>query len=448
MSIAQHKAVLVLALPMILSNVTSPLLGLVDTAVIGHMDEPYYLGGVAVGSMIITLIFWLMGFLRMATTGMVAQAFGREQVNAQAKLLIQGLCIALAISLLILVLQHPIKSLALWLAGASAEVSAQAQSYYSVRIWATPMALTNLVLMGWLLGRQQAKLAMVAVIVTNCVNLSLDLWFVIGLGWGVQGVAWASLLAESCSMVLLLVFANRQLTSMGLSVVVALKRHLAINGLGALLALKRDIFIRSACLQAVFSFITFQGARLGDIPLAANAILLNFLMLISYALDGFAYSAEAQVGQAYGQNKPERLHFLVKLNLLWGAFSGLCFSLAFLLFGEHLIALMTGIAEVQEYAKEYLMWVIALPLLSFLCYLMDGVYIGAAKGAVMRNSMMVSALAVFFPMWWILHSFGLTNTALWAALSAFMVARGLTLSGHYSWSIARRRFINNAAQSI
>ncbi|GLP95948.1 MATE family efflux transporter [Paraferrimonas sedimenticola] len=435
-----HKAVLALALPMILSNITSPLLGLVDTAVIGHMDQPYYLGGVAVGSMIITLIFWLMGFLRMATTGKVAQSFGANDSAAQIQLLAQGLMVALVIAFGILLLQWPIWQLAHWLAGASAEVSEQAQRYFEIRVWASPMALVNLVLMGWLLGRQKSKLAMYAVILTNCLNLTLDLWFVIGLGWGVAGVAWASLLAETGSMLLLLWFTRGQLRSLGETWLGTLQKYAKLAGLGSLLALNRDIFIRSACLQAVFSFMTFQGARLGDIPLAANAILLNFLMLISYALDGFAYSAEAQVGRAYGQGENQALNKAVRLNLIWGFGSALIFSLAFGLFGSALIHLMTGISEVREYALTYLPWVVALPLLSFLCYLMDGIYIGAAKGQQMRDSMIFSAFVVFFPLWWLMSDLG--NTALWAALSVFMLARGISLYGHYRWRLARGGFIS------
>ncbi|ABV34793.1 MATE efflux family protein [Shewanella sediminis HAW-EB3] len=434
----KNRQLLALALPMILSNITVPLLGLVDTAVVGHLSNAYYLGGVAVGSTIITLILWMLGFLRMATTGLVAQSFGAGDTQAQYKLLLQAGSLALILGLSAIVLQLPILNGALMLTDATAEVERYCREYFQIRIWSTPFALLNLVLLGWLLGRQQPKAAMWQLIVANTVNIALDLLFVLGLDWGVKGAALASVFADISGFLVALMMVYKQVQKTGGFDLFKLSKTLSLTSYHQLLSLNADIFIRSLCLQIAFAFMTFQGAGLGDNTVAANAVLLNLLLLISYALDGIAYYAEAEVGRAYGQRNKALMRDSVTLAWLWSGISAILFTLLFAFGGGAIINLLTSIEAVRLVAEQYLFWIIILPLLSFGSYLFDGVYIGAAMGKVMRNSMIISTFGVFFPIWYLLQDMG--NHALWAAMSAFMLARSMTLTLHYRYRLRNKGF--------
>lgn len=433
----QNRQLFALALPMILSNITVPLLGLVDTAVIGHLSDAYYLGGVALGSTIITLIIWLLGFLRMATTGLVAQAYGANDTASQLKLLVQGAMLATGLGIAVILLQLPILNLALGLSEASMEVERYCREYFQVRVWSTPFALLNLVMLGWLLGRQQPKAAMWQLILANLANIILDVLFVMGFGWGVKGAALASVCADITAFSVALYMVLQQLKLSSQFKFDQLRVHLTFAGYGKLLKLNSDIFIRSLCLQAAFAFMTFHGAGLGDNTVAANAVLLNLLLLISYALDGIAYYAEAEVGKAYGQKRAQQLHEAVVLAWCWSAITAVGFTLIFSLWGSHIIELLTSIDKVRTTAQTYLIWLVLLPLWSFSSYLFDGVYIGAAQGKVMRNSMIIATFGAFFPTWYLLQSLlpsEQANHALWAAMTAFMLMRSLTLAAHYRFS--------------
>ncbi|MEL4242818.1 MATE family efflux transporter [Shewanella xiamenensis] len=433
----KNRQLFALALPMILSNITVPLLGLVDTAVIGHLSDAYYLGGVALGSTIITLIIWLLGFLRMATTGLVAQAYGANDTASQLKLLVQGAMLATGLGIAVILLQLPILNLALGLSEASAEVERYCREYFQFRVWSTPFALLNLVMLGWLLGRQQPKAAMWQLILANLANIILDVLFVMGFGWGVKGAALASVCADITAFSVALYMVLQQLKLSSQFKFDQLRVHLTFAGYGKLLKLNSDIFIRSLCLQAAFAFMTFHGAGLGDNTVAANAVLLNLLLLISYALDGIAYYAEAEVGKAYGQKRAQQLHEAVVLAWCWSAITAVGFTLIFSLWGSHIIELLTSIDKVRTTAQTYLIWLVLLPLWSFSSYLFDGVYIGAAQGKVMRNSMIIATFGAFFPTWYLLQSLlpsEQANHALWAAMTAFMLTRSLTLAAHYRFS--------------
>ncbi len=327
----KNRQLFALALPMILSNITIPLLGLVDTAVIGHLSEAYYLGGVALGSTIITLIVWLLGFLRMSTTGLVAQAYGANDNVTQQKLLVQGCSLALMFGFTAILLQQPIIDFALSLSQASEQVQHFCREYVNIRIWSIPFALVNLVLLGWLLGRQAPKAAMWQLIIANIVNIILDVLFVIGFEWNVKGAALASVIADICAFLVAATIVKRALYQQHDFHFRQLLVHLSLKGYSRLLKLNRDIFIRSLCLQASFTFMTFYGAGLGDDIIAANAVLLNLLLLISYALDGIAYYAEAEVGRAIGQQDLALLHDSVTLAGYWSLLFSLGFCVLFYL---------------------------------------------------------------------------------------------------------------------
>ncbi len=432
-NIARHKQLFVLALPMILSNITAPLLGLVDTAVIGHLEYAYYLGGSTVGAMIITAITWLCGFLRMSTTGLSAQAYGQDNSELNCLILLRGIIVALAIGLSVILLQSLYLDLALSLAGGSEQVQFYAREYSAIRVWGLPAALANLVILGWLLGNHKAKMVMWLIIATNLINLVLDLVFVVGFSWQVKGVAAATLIAEYSGLIigLVLIFTNFKQKFLGLfsSTKQMLTRVIEKSALLSYFKLNRDILIRTLCLEICFVFMTFQGARLGDDVIAANAILMNFLMLISFGLDGIANAAEVMVGKAKGENNRKSMLLSVNVALFWtGIFAGI-YSLMFYLFGQHFILTISNITAVVDYAQQHLFWIVALPLLACWCYLYDGVYIGLMQANIMRNSMLIATFGCFFPVWWLLQDYG--NHGLWAAFSIFMLARGVTLAWHY-----------------
>lgn len=421
---AAQRQLLALALPMLLSNITVPLLGLVDTWVIGHLGETALLGGVAVGATLVNLLYWVLGFLRMSTTGLTAQALGGNDQEALTLLLGRGLLLAVLLSLPVLLLRHPLGELALSWSDASREVQEYAFSYLTIRLWGAPAALCNLVILGWLLGRHDARGPMWLLIASNLLNIVLDLALVWGLGWRVEGVALASMLADYAALALGIVLIGRHIP------LAELWRSwrgklFALAPYRRLLALNRDIFIRALCLQLCFAFMTFQGARLGDVVVAANAVLLNFLMLISYGLDGFAYAAEALVGRAVGARHRPQLAQAIRLSVGWSFGVALLTSLLFALAGSSLVAAMTSMADVIAEAQRNLPWLIAMPLLAVWCYLLDGIFIGATRAREMRDSMLLAVLCGYFPVWWLLRDSG--NLALWAALAALMVGRALGL---------------------
>ncbi len=303
---ALHKRVLLLAIPMVLSNITVPLLGLVDAAVIGHLEHAWYLGGVALGSTMISVSFWLLGFLRMATTGLAAQSYGSDDKRQLGLVLTQGMTMALGFAALFLLLHPFVANWVFSFSDASEEVKNFGEQYFAIRVWSAPAALINFVLLGWLLGTQNAKAPMWMVIIANVTNIVLDILFVIGLGWKVEGAALASVIADYTGMSFGLWCVCRTWAQSQLPSPLELIKATG-HGLSRFVKLNRDIFLRSLCLQAAFTFMTFQGASFGDEIVAANAVLMSFLMMISYAMDGFAYAMEAMVGKAIGAKDRQQL---------------------------------------------------------------------------------------------------------------------------------------------
>ncbi|CAH0532302.1 DNA damage-inducible protein F [Vibrio stylophorae] len=432
-----HRQVFLLAIPMVLSNITVPLLGLVDAAVIGHLSHAWFLGGVALGGTMINVTFWLLGFLRMATTGIAAQRYGAEQPHKLALIGLQGMMMAQCLALILLLLHQPIASLIFHFSDASAEVKLYAEQYYAIRIYAAPAALANLVIMGWLLGCQNARGPMWMVIVVNLLNIALDLLFVLGFGWQVRGAALASMGADYCGLLLGGYFVYRQWHALKLPTLATIWPQWRDN-CSALLKLNRDIFLRSLCLQAVFSFVAFRGAAMGDEIVAANAVLMSFVMLVSYGMDGFAYAMEAMVGKAVGRRSRDDLAASLWVTGFWGVMVSLLLTVVFALAGSWIISLVTSIETVQQQAQAYLPWLVAVPLVSLWCFLFDGVFVGATRGKDMRNTMFI-AMASFFAVWFSFASLG--NHALWAAVLVFLGMRGLTLAIWFSYLWRKERFL-------
>ncbi len=409
---------------MILSNITTPLLGMVDTAVIGHLEHAYYLGGIAVGSMIISIIFWLAGFLRMSTTGVVAQSVGNQDNQQAWRYFFHSLIIALVLAFGLILLQTPLISGIFSLIDASDEVIYYADEYFSIRIYSAPAALANLVFLGFFVARQQVKWVVYQLFTINVINIALDLFFVLGLEWGVAGAALASVIADYCGSLLLIIVLMPELKRLELGVLT--KPHAAL--FSRLFSLNRDIFIRSLALQGCLAFVTIKGAELGDVTVAANAILLNLFMFASYGLDGFAYAAESLVGEAKGAGNKERLHEVVVSSGIFSGIVGGAFALVLFAWGDRWIMFLTDIVAVQEMAFSYLPWLVAICAIGWVTFLMDGVYIGLTRGREMRNSMLLSA-GVFFAVWFVAQQ--LNNHGLWLALLCFMACRGLSLSLNY-----------------
>ncbi|MCH8184209.1 MAG: MATE family efflux transporter [Proteobacteria bacterium] len=422
-----NRRVLRLAGPIILANMSVPLLGIVDTGVMGHLDQPYYIGAVAIGALLFSYIYWGFGFLRMSTTALTAQASGAGDDSEVRASLARALILALAIAAFVIVLQAPIRWLGLNLIDASPDVERLADTYFSIRIWGAPAALTNYVVLGWFLGRQNAKAALALQVFMNGLNIVLDLLFVMEFGWGVEGVAAATIIAEYAAAALGLFMIARALGRMGgtwsrASIAdPARLRHL--------FGVNRDIFIRTLALVSAFAYFTSRGAVQGDTLLAANAVLLNFFMLLSFGLDGFAHAAEALVGSAFGARDAHALKRVVRTTTLWAfAVAGL-FTLAYGGLGWLLIQALTDLPEVRDAARSFLPWIVALPLVSIWSFQLDGIFLGATHTRALRNAMLVS-LAFFLVFVWVLMPLW-GNHGLWLALLLFMVVRAVTLVVQY-----------------
>lgn len=419
---ASDKALWRLALPMIVSNISVPLLGLVDTAVIGHLDSPVYLGGVAIGATATSFLFMLLLFLRMSTTGLTAQAYGAKDPLRLARALVQPLILALGAGLLIVLLRTPLIDLALHIVGGSEDVLHQARRFLEIRWLSAPASLANLVLLGWLLGVQYARAPVILLVVGNLLNIVLDLWLVIGLKMNVQGAALATAVAEYATLLLGLWMVWRVLALRGISL--ALLKASWRGNIRKLLALNRDIMLRSLLLQLCFGALTVLGARLGPEIIAVNAVLMTLLTFTAYALDGFAYAVEAHSGQAYGARESGQLREVWRAACRQSGMVALAFAFVYALAGNPIVALLTSLPELRALASHYLVWQVILPVVGVWCYLLDGMFIGATRGAEMRNSMAVAAagfgLTLFTLPW-------LGNHGLWLALSVFLALRGLSL---------------------
>lgn len=421
-----HTRVLKVAIPIVLANATVPILGAVDTAVVGQMGLAAPIGAVGLGAIILTSLYWVFGFLRMGTTGLTAQAQGAGQTGEVAALLTRALLIGLVAGLGAILVQVPLFWGAFQLAPASAEVEGLARDYMQIRVFSAPAAIAIYGVTGWLIALERTRDVLVIQFWMNGANIVLDLWFVLGLGWGVEGVALATFIAEWTGLALGLwmcraAFAVPAWRDWGrVFDRVVLTRMMVVN---------TDILIRSLLLQAIFLSFQFLGAGQGDVVLAANQVLLQFLHITAYALDGFAFAAEALVGQALGARNRDALRRSAVLASLWGAFSVIGMALAFWLFGGMIVDLMAKSVPVQEVARVYLPWMVLAPLLGLAPWMLDGIFIGATRTKDMRNMMAVSFGVYVVAVALLLPSMG--NHGLWLALLISFVARGITLGLRY-----------------
>ena len=420
-----HGRVLKVAVPIVLSNATVPILGAVDTGVVGQLGLAAPIGAVGIGAVIIASIYWIYGFLRMGTTGLVAQARGAGDEAETGALLMRALMLGAAGGVIFILLQLPFFALAFKLAPASEEVETLARTYLSIRIWGAPAAIALMGVTGWLIAMEQTRGVLILQLWMNGLNIVLDLWFVLGLGLGVGGVATATIIAEWSGLALGLwlcrsAFRGDQWRDWARVFDRArIARMMSVNG---------DIMARSVLLQISFTSFLFLGARYGDVTLAANQVLLQFLEITAYALDGFAFSAEALVGGAMGAKDRVQLRRASVLTSIWGMGLAVPLGLGFWLFGAPLIDLMAKAPEVQVAAREYLLWVALAPMLGGPSWMLDGIFVGATRTRAMLHAMVIS-FGIYVVALLVLQPQG--NHGLWAALMVLNMARGITLGLRY-----------------
>jgi len=416
-----NRRVLRIALPIVLANVTVPLIGLVDTAVVGQLGQAAPIGAVGLGAVILAAVYWIFGFLRMGTTGLTAQAFGAGDIAETGAILKRGLLIAGAVGLTLIVLQTPFLWGAFRMAPASDAVEDLTRSYLAIRIYGAPATIALYALTGWLIALERTRGVLIVQLVINLINVSLDLVFVLGLDWGVEGVAAASLVAEYTGLALALWLCRSALTGPKGRVFDGpqLRRMASVNG---------DIMLRSVLLQGSITSFVFLAAGKGDVTLAANQILLQFLEVMAYLLDGFAFSAETLVGQAVGARRVAALRRTVRLTGAWGLGGAVLMAALFAATGPMVIDVMTTAPEVREAARLYLPWVVAAPMISIAGWMLDGVFIGATRTRDMLRAMLIS-VAFYALALWVFR--GWDNHGLWAAYMVLNATRGVTMALFY-----------------
>lgn len=416
-----NKKILKLAIPNIISNITIPLVGMVDLAVLGHLESELYIGAIAVGGLIFNVLYWGFGFLRMGTSGFTAQAFGERNLHETMNILGRALLVALGGALLLILLQGPIGWVFFKLINGSSEVEALAREYYSIRIFAAPATIGLYALTGWFIGMQNTRFPMMIAITVNLLNLGFNLYFIYGLGMKSDGVAWGTLIAQYSGLILGLILFMRYYKKLlkywsrkALFELVGMKKFFLVN---------RDIFIRTMCLIFVFTFFTSQSASSDNTILAVNTLLLQFFMLFSFVADGFAYAGEALVGRFIGARNTPSLKKVIRLLFIWGFLISIPFTLAYAFFSDKILFILTNNQAIIEASKPYLLWIIFIPLAGFPSFIWDGIYIGATASKGMRNTMIIATALVFIPAFFLFKD-QLGNHALWLALILFLLARG------------------------
>jgi MATE family multidrug resistance protein len=421
-----YRRVLLLAIPLILSNLTQPLLSTVDTILSGHLPGAAALGGVAVGGIFFNAVFWMFGFLRLGTTGLVAQAYGAGDQRQLRLHFLRGMLTALVIGVLILAVRGPLIALALGLMGASPEVRQNALVYCHILIWSAPAALANYVILGTLLGRQRVRTALALQAAINAVNVVVALALVMRLHWGVAGIATATLTADWSGVLIGLLLTHQSRPASDHSAPRIRWRELADGDrLRQLFALNRDILLRTIGLVGAYAWFTRTGARAGDATLAANAVLLNLQSITSYALDGFANATEALVGESVGARRQADYQAILRVSTQMALAVAVLISLLYLGLGAHIVGFFTNQEPVRQLALRYLPWAVALPVISVWGFQLDGIFVGATRARDLRNSMLIS-FAGFWAMAFVLEKF-FGNHGLWCAFCCFMLLRGFTL---------------------
>ena len=403
-----------------------PILGVVDTGVVGQLGQAAPIGAVGLGAIVITAFYWMFGFLRMGTTGLTSQAHGAGRLGEVAALLIRALIIGVGAGIAIVVLQAPLFWAAFEAAPASPEVENMAREYMQIRVFSAPAAIALYGVTGWLIALERTRAVLVLQFWMNGLNIILDIWFVLGLGWGVTGVAIATFLAEWSGLILGLWLCRDAFATPAWCDWARVFDRVQLRKMAAVNA---DILLRSLMLEGIFVSFLFLGARWGDVTLAANQVLIQFLQITAHALDGFAYAAEALVGQALGAGNREKLRRSALLTSLWGLVCVVGLSVFFAIAGGDIIDMMAKSTLVQAEARNYLIYMVAAPTIGIAAWMLDGVFIGATRTRDMRNMMALSLIVYVVSLLVLIPVLG--NHGLWLSLLISFVARGLTLGAKY-----------------
>ena len=423
-----NKKILRLAIPNIISNITVPLLSSVDTAVMGHLESPVYLGAIALGSMIFNFIYWGFGFLRMGTTGLTAQSFGSKNDIEVSSILFRASLVSIIIGFSLIILQYPIAELSFFLIDGSKEVEQFATQYYNIRIIAAPATLSLYALNGWFLGVQNSKSPLYVALFINILNIILNLFFVYQLNMKVEGVAWATVIAQYLGVIFSIILISKKY-----EVYIKLfsfEKIIEKTKVLRFFKVNTDIFFRTILLIFTISFFTAKSAEINDEILAANFILMQLWLVISYGVDGFAFAAESLVGKYFGSRDQEKLTKTIKYSFAWGLTLGMFLSLCYLLFGRDILSLYTNQENIVQIAMVFMGWIIVAPIINSVSFIWDGVYFGVTETRKMLFSMIISVLFVFLPIYYLTNDW-LGNHAIWFSLTAFMIIRGITLTLFY-----------------
>lgn len=426
-----------IAWPAILSNISVPLLGLVDSAILGHLGSSQYLGAVAIGAALLSFLYWGFGFLRMGTTGLVARAEGAGDEYGSVLVLSRSMLLALGIAALVLLGHQPLLALGLWLMSPDGELLPLADSYAAIRLYSAPAVLVTYTVVGWFIGRQNTRWPMVIVITTNLTNIVLDFVFIMGLDWHSDGAAWATVIAEYLGCAIALAAVLKQLPSVEKQKLISDVKN--VSAYKQLLEANQHLFVRTLCLLFSFAFFTAQGENLGTEVLAANTLMIQLMMMAAYAMDGFAFAAEGLCGQQLGARNLDGFYQAVRRCALWTAIAAAAMALALWALQVPLVHTLTGLDSVKELMNTYFPWLILLPLIAAPSYLLDGVFIGAAETRYMMTTMLLCVALVYLPLWWLTQ--GLGNHGLWLAFSAFNAARGISLYACYTRLRNERRWL-------
>ncbi|MEM8784276.1 MAG: MATE family efflux transporter [Pseudomonadota bacterium] len=429
-----NRAILALALPIVLSNVSEQVLGLVDTAVIGRLGSATSLGAIAMGSALFALLFWAFGFLRMSTTGLIAQASGQQDDLGVRATLVRGLGLGLLVGVGLIILQAPLGWAVFHVFAGSVGVEAQASEYYSIRIWSAPFTLANYVIAGCLIGLGKTSLALAHQLVLNSINIVLDIAFVVGFGWGVAGVAAGTVIAALCACLVGLWLVHVALRASGFSGLLAPLPGtivLARDALRRMLSVNADIMVRTLLLIAIWTFFMNEGARQGDVVIAANGVLFQFILFAAFFLDGFAIATETLVGRAVGTKRRAEARAAAKAISIWAVGAAFAISAGLALVGPAAITFLTTATDVQTAAKAFLIYTILAPLFAVAAFQFDGIFLGATWSRPMRDAA-IESTCVFLASWAVLVPLaGLGNHGLWMAVSIWFVARGICLGRRY-----------------
>lgn len=430
-----NRRILNIAIPNIISNITIPLLGIVDLALVGHLDSKVYIGAIALGSMIFNFIYWGFSFLRMGTIGFTAQSYGKKDFQESFNNLYRALFVGIIGAFFLLIMQKPIGFFSFFIINGSDEVEFFARQYFYIRIWAAPATLAIYSISGWFIGMQNAKAPMIVAIVVNLLNIGFNILFIKIFGMKSDGVALGTVLAQYSGLIVGIVFLSKH--NKRLKKYLNFKNIIQIDALKKFFNVNKDIFIRTMSLVFALSFFTAKSAKYGDTLLAVNTLLLQFFTIYAYITDGFAYAGEALAGKYFGARDKISLIKITKLLFYWGLILAGIFTIAYYFGDNLLLSILTDNHEVLQNIQPYLFWIYLIPIVTFGAFIWDGIFIGVTASASMRNAMLISTFLIFLPSYFILHHF-FYNHGLWAAFLIFMIARFITLSAYAPKSIFRK----------